>query len=134
MPYVPSATTANANAESPIIAATTGKQADTCFKQAAAMASRSPELRELVHQSGNDPHIIALHTDDLGRVSKMARDAASEDGAMVSAGIDLFAVGRVLGHADHKSTMRYSHLANDTLMAAVEAGAAGLKLDWAQTD
>jgi len=38
--------------------------------------------------------------------------------------IDLYAVGRVLGHADHKSTMRYAHLANDTLLAAVEAGAA----------
>lgn len=65
------------------------------------------------------------------RIHDLRHAAAS---AMVSAGIDLFAVGRVLGHADHKSTMRYSHLANDTLMAAVEAGAAGLKLDWAQTD
>jgi hypothetical protein len=27
--------------------------------------------------------------------------------------------------------MRYSHLANDTLMKAVEAGAARLNLDWA---
>lgn len=43
---------------------------------------------------------------------------------MINAGIDLFAVGRILGHADHQSTMRYSHLANDTLMKAVEAGAA----------
>ena len=40
------------------------------------------------------------------------------------AGVDLFAVGKILGHADHQSTMRYSHLANDTLMKAVEAGAA----------
>lgn len=43
---------------------------------------------------------------------------------MINAGIDLYAVGKVLGHADHKSTMRYSRLANDTLLAAVEAGAA----------
>jgi len=43
---------------------------------------------------------------------------------MINAGIDLYAVGKVLGHADHKSTMRYSHLANETLLAAVEAGAA----------
>jgi integrase len=43
---------------------------------------------------------------------------------MINAGIDLYAVGRILGHADHQSTMRYSHLANETLMAAVEAGAA----------
>jgi len=27
--------------------------------------------------------------------------------------------------------MRYSHLANDTLMKAVEAGAARLNVDWA---
>jgi integrase len=46
---------------------------------------------------------------------------------MINAGIDLYAVGRVLGHADHQSTMRYSHLANDTLLAAVEAGAAKMK-------
>ena len=43
---------------------------------------------------------------------------------MINGGINLYAVGRILGHADHKSTMRYSHLANDTLVAAVEAGAA----------
>lgn len=46
---------------------------------------------------------------------------------MINAGVDLYAVGRILGHADHKSTMRYSHLANDTLRAAVEAGASGMK-------
>lgn len=46
---------------------------------------------------------------------------------MVNAGVDLFAVGRVLGHADHQSTMRYAHLADDTLKAAVEAGAAKMK-------
>ena len=50
---------------------------------------------------------------------------------MINAGIDLYAVGKVLGHADHKSTMRYSHLANETLLAAVEAGAAKMKGAWA---
>lgn len=50
---------------------------------------------------------------------------------MINAGIDLFAVGRILGHADHQSTMRYSHLANDTLMQAVEAGAAKMAVNWA---
>jgi integrase len=49
---------------------------------------------------------------------------------MINAGIDLFAVGRILGHADHQSTMRYSHLANDTLMQAVEAGAAKMASSW----
>lgn len=59
------------------------------------------------------------------RIHDLRHSAAS---FMINAGIDLFAVGRVLGHADHKSTMRYSHLANDTLLAAVEAGAA--KAGW----
>ena len=50
---------------------------------------------------------------------------------MINAGIDLFAVGRILGHADHQSTMRYSHLANETLMKAVEAGALQMNVKWA---
>lgn len=59
--------------------------------------------------------LVDLHIHDL------RHSAAS---FMINAGIDLFAVGRILGHADHQSTVRYSHLANDTLLAAVEAGAA----------
>lgn len=47
---------------------------------------------------------------------------------MINAGIDLYAVGRILGHADHQSTMRYSHLANETLMAAVEAGSKQMRI------
>lgn len=62
------------------------------------------------------------------RLHDLRHSAAS---FMINAGIDLFAVGRILGHADHQSTMRYSHLANDTLLAAVEAGAAKLSVDWA---
>lgn len=46
---------------------------------------------------------------------------------MVNAGIDLFAVGKVLGHKNVASTQRYSHLSNDTLLAAVEAGAAKMR-------
>lgn len=55
------------------------------------------------------------------RIHDLRHSAAS---FMINAGVDLYAVGKVLGHADHQSTMRYSHLANDTLLAAVEAGAA----------
>ena len=54
------------------------------------------------------------------RIHDLRHSAAS---FMINAGIDLFAVGKVLGHADHQSTMKYAHLANDTLLAAVEAGA-----------
>ncbi len=57
------------------------------------------------------------------RIHDLRHSAAS---FMINAGVDLYAVGRVLGHADHASTMRYSHLANDTLLAAVDRGAAGM--------
>jgi integrase len=66
--------------------------------------------------------LAGLHLHDL------RHSAAS---FMINAGIDLFAVGRILGHADHQSTMRYSHLANETLMQAVEAGAAKMAVNWA---
>jgi integrase len=55
-----------------------------------------------------------------------ARHAAAS--FLVAAGVDLFAVGKVLGHASYQSTQRYSHLANDSLLAAVEAGSAKQKL------
>lgn len=57
------------------------------------------------------------------RLHDLRHSAAS---FMINAGIDLFAVGKVLGHSDYKSTMRYSHAANTTLLSAVEAGAAGM--------
>jgi integrase len=63
------------------------------------------------------------------RIHDLRHSAAS---FMINAGIDLFAVGRVLGHANHASTMRYSHLTNDTLRAAVEAGAAKMNVEWAE--
>ncbi|WP_340587307.1 tyrosine-type recombinase/integrase [Erythrobacter alti] len=58
------------------------------------------------------------------RIHDLRHSAAS---FMINAGIDLYAIGRILGHADHQSTMRYSHLADTTLLAAVEAGAAQMK-------
>lgn len=59
------------------------------------------------------------------RIHDLRHSAAS---FMAAAGIGILAIGKVLGHADYKSTQRYSHLANETLLAAVEAGAAGMRL------
>lgn len=55
------------------------------------------------------------------RIHDLRHSAAS---FMVNSGVDLFAVGKVLGHANVASTSRYAHLDNKTLLAAVEAGAA----------
>ena len=57
------------------------------------------------------------------RIHDLRHSAAS---FMANGGIDLFTIGRILGHADHQSTIRYSHLANDTLLKAVEVGAASI--------
>ncbi len=82
------------------------------------------------------PKVPAKHLTTIKHGWQTARDAAGLPGLrihdlrhsaasfMVNSGIDLFAVGKVLGHANVASTARYSHLANDTLLAAVEAGAA----------
>lgn len=84
-----------------------------------------------------NPDTLKPYT-DIKRSWEKARDAAglndlrihdlrhSAASFMINAGIDLYAVGRVLGHADHRSTQRYTHVANDTLMKAVEAGAANM--------
>ena len=50
------------------------------------------------------------------RFHDLRHSAASE---LINAGVDLYTVGRVLGHKDPRSTQRYSHLAIDTLTAAV---------------
>jgi integrase len=55
------------------------------------------------------------------RIHDLRHSCAS---AMVNSGISLLSVGKVLGHASYQSTQRYAHLAQDTLLAAVEAGAA----------
>ncbi|MBD8679642.1 site-specific integrase [Sphingomonas sp. CFBP 13720] len=61
------------------------------------------------------------------RVHDLRHSSAS---FMINSGINLFVVGKILGHADHKLTMRYSHIANDTLMAAVEAGSTKQGVNW----
>lgn len=114
-------------------------------------ASLNPQLRNIVGQLPRyekcpwllpNPKTRKPFT-DIKHPWETARAAAGLDGLhihdlrhsaasfMINAGIDLFAVGKVLGHADHQSTMRYAHLANDTLMQAVEAGAAKMNVNWA---
>lgn len=49
--------------------------------------------------------------------------------ALAGSGVDLYTVGKLLGHVNVASTARYAHLANDTLMAAAEVGAAKLSMN-----
>lgn len=75
------------------------------------------DIKRAWNTARNDAGLSGLRIHDL------RHSAAS---LWANSGVDLYTIGRILGHADHQSTMRYSHLANDTLMAAVEAGAANL--------
>lgn len=55
------------------------------------------------------------------RVHDLRHSAAS---AMLASGVDLFTIGKVLGHQNVVSTARYAHLSNSSLLAAVDRGAA----------
>jgi site-specific recombinase XerD len=49
---------------------------------------------------------------------------------MVNSGQSLYVVAKVLGHAQTSTTQRYAHLANDTLLKAVNAAADNMGTDW----
>lgn len=78
------------------------------------------------HFDGSTPKIT------IQRCWERARDAAGLQGMhfhdwrhtaaseLINAGVDLYTVGRVLGHLDPRSTQRYAHLAVGTLVAAVD--------------
>lgn len=52
----------------------------------------------------------------------------------VAAGVDLYTVGKIVGHKDYKSSQRYSHHAGETLLRAVERSAANLNVDWSRAE
>lgn len=51
---------------------------------------------------------------------------------LVNAGHSLFVVSRALGHANIAQTARYSHLSDDTLLAAADAAATAMGDTWSE--
>ena len=49
---------------------------------------------------------------------------------MVNSGRSIYEVAKVLGHTQLKTSQRYSHLSNETLLAAVDASANATGADW----
>ncbi|MEA3548725.1 MAG: tyrosine-type recombinase/integrase [Thermodesulfobacteriota bacterium] len=49
---------------------------------------------------------------------------------MVNSGRSIYEVANVLGHAQLKTTQRYAHLSQETLLAAVDAAAKATGLNW----
>src|SRR4029077_10759538 len=119
------------------VSATTRKQSAICFKEAAAMRERNADLKTAIHQSGIEP-ILALYIPGTGsRLSMMSRDAASEDGAMVScavmdelhrwtAGSNLYSVLRYGGRT------RPQPMIIETTTAGSSSG--GTSLCWAERE
>ncbi|WP_375381523.1 tyrosine-type recombinase/integrase [uncultured Sphingomonas sp.] len=111
----------------------TGRSRHVPLAQAAVDVVAGLSRGEWLFPNAADP---SKHLTTIKKGWHTARDAAGLPGLrihdlrhsaasfMVNSGVDLFAVGKVLGHASYQSTQRYSHLAADTLLAAVEAGAA----------
>jgi len=51
---------------------------------------------------------------------------------LVNSGQSIYVVGKLLGHSQIKSTIRYSHLSDATLMSAVDAAAMAINKDCTQ--
>jgi integrase len=52
--------------------------------------------------------------------------------ALVQANVPIYTVARILGHSTVQHTARYSHLGDETLLAAMETAANALGQDWSQ--
>lgn len=52
---------------------------------------------------------------------------------MVNTGRSIYEVAKVLGHSQLKTSQRYAHLSQETLLAAVDAAAAATGTSWGQT-
>jgi len=51
---------------------------------------------------------------------------------MVNSGRSIYEVAKVLGHSQLKTTQRYAHLSQETLLAAVDAAADATGMNWGQ--
>jgi len=51
---------------------------------------------------------------------------------LINSGRSIYEVAKVLGHSQIKTTTRYAHLSQETLLAAVDAAADATGIDWGQ--
>ena len=63
-------------------------------------------------------------------ISLKRRPRWAEICTMVNSGRSIYEVAKVLGHTQLKTSQRYSHLSNETLLAAVDASANAAGTDW----
>jgi len=63
------------------------------------------------------------------RIHDLRHSAAS---FLINANISIFEVSKILGHSQIKTTQRYAHLSQDTLLAAVNTAANATGVNWSQ--
>jgi phage terminase large subunit-like protein len=66
------------------VAATTRKQSSIVFKSACMMVKRSPDLKDLIKQSGIEPPLALYVTETGSRCSALSRDADTNDGILTT--------------------------------------------------
>lgn len=64
------------------------------------------------------------------RLHDMRHSMASN---LVNSGRSILEVAKILGHSQLKTSQRYAHLSNDTLLAAVDAAATATGMNWSAT-
>jgi site-specific recombinase XerD len=85
------------------------------------------------------PHTSVFRTWNTARKNAGLPDVRMHDlrhsmaSNMVNSGRSIYEVAKVLGHAQIKTTTRYSHLSQDVLLAAVDSAATATGVNWSQT-
>ena len=109
---------------------------------AVALIAQIPRLEDcpylLANPKTRKPYENFFHSWDTARklagladcrVHDLRHSAASN---MANAGQSLLTISKVLGHSQIKTTQIYAHISQETLLAAVDAGANSMGTDWAQ--
>lgn len=81
-----------------------------------------------IHRAWNNARIAAGLPEV--RMHDLRHSMASN---MVNSGRSIYEVANVLGHSQLKTTQRYAHLSQETLLAAVDAAADASGTNWGQT-
>ena len=80
-----------------------------------------------IHKAWNNARVAAGLPDV--RMHDLRHSMASN---MVNSGRSIYEVAKVLGHSQLKTTQRYAHLSQETLLEAVDAAAEATGTDWGQ--
>jgi integrase len=84
------------------------------------------------------PHVQIHKAWDNARIAAGLPDVRMHDlrhsmaSNMVNSGRSIYEVAKVLGHSQLKTTQRYAHLSQETLLEAVDAAAEATGTDWGQ--